>query len=144
MYKKGTRFHCFGCGIDGDVITFAMNYYSLSYGQAIARLAFDFGLPIAGARQPTAQERIRAAEERKARERAAAEREAEYDRLFDEYLTACDEFIRLEYNLTAYRPEIVAAPINDLYAEAVHKLPLIDYRIEALQDAIRDFDRKAR
>lgn len=144
VYKNGTRFHCFGCGIDGDVITFAMNYYSLNYGQAIMRLASEFGLPIAGARQPTAQERIRAAAERKAREREAADRETEYNRLFDEYLTACDEFVRLEYNLIAYRPKIVVEPISDLYAEAVHKLPLIDYRIEQLQDAISEFYMKVR
>lgn len=139
VYKDGSRFKCFGCGIGGDVITFAMRYYSLSYGQAILRLASEFGLPITGARQPTTQERVRAAEERRAKKREAEERKREYDRLFDAYSSACDEFIRLVGNLMMYKPKTATEPFNELYCEAVHKLPYQRYKCDMLQIALEDF-----
>ena len=38
------RFHCFGCGADGDVIDFAARLYNLSPKEAAEKLAQDFGL----------------------------------------------------------------------------------------------------
>lgn len=144
VYKDGSRFKCFGCGIGGDVITFAMRYYSLSYGQAILRLASEFGLPIAGARPPTAQDRIRAIEERRARKREAEERKREYDRLFDAYYHAHDELLRMEYNFENYKPDTVVgfdnALINDLYCEAAIWLPYWEYEYERAKNAYEDFE----
>ena len=42
--KVDTRFHCFGCGADGDVIDFAARLYDLSPKGAAEKLAQDFGL----------------------------------------------------------------------------------------------------
>jgi len=138
VYKDGSRFKCFGCGIGGDVITFVMRYYSLSYGQAIIRLASEFNIQIAGAKPLTVQDRIRANEERRARKQETEEREREYDRLFDAYSSACDEFIRLEGNLTMYKPKTVTEPFNELYCEALHKLPYQRYKCDMLQIALEN------
>ena len=40
--KVDTRFHCFGCGADGDVIDFAARLYDLSPKEAAEKLAQDF------------------------------------------------------------------------------------------------------
>ena len=42
--KVDTRFHCFGCGADGDVIDFTSRLYNLSSKEAAEKLAQDFGL----------------------------------------------------------------------------------------------------
>ena len=42
--KVDTRFHCFGCGADGDVIDFTARLYDLSPKGAAEKLAQDFGL----------------------------------------------------------------------------------------------------
>ena len=42
--KVDTRFHCFGCGADGDVIDFTVRLYGLSPKEAAEKLAQDFGL----------------------------------------------------------------------------------------------------
>ena len=42
--KVDTRFHCFGCGADGDVINFTARLYGLSPKEAAEKLAQDFGL----------------------------------------------------------------------------------------------------
>lgn len=46
-------FHCFGCGEGGDVISFIMKRESLSYPQAIRRLAEQRGIVIAGSEEET-------------------------------------------------------------------------------------------
>lgn len=42
--KLDKRFHCFGCGADGDVIDFVAALYGLGKKEAAAQLASDFGL----------------------------------------------------------------------------------------------------
>ena len=42
--KVDFRFHCFGCGVDGDVIDFTAKLFQLSLRQAAEKLASDFGL----------------------------------------------------------------------------------------------------
>lgn len=42
--KVDTRFHCFGCDADGDVIDFTAKLFQLSLRQAVEKLTLDFGL----------------------------------------------------------------------------------------------------
>ena len=42
--KVDSRFHCFGCGVDGDVIDFTAKLFRVSLRQAAEKLATDFGL----------------------------------------------------------------------------------------------------
>lgn len=42
--KIDHRFHCFGCGADGDVVHFTSRLYNLSPKEAAEKLAQDFGL----------------------------------------------------------------------------------------------------
>ena len=46
--KVDARFHCFGCGADGDVIDFTAKLFQLSLLQAAEKLAADFGLSATG------------------------------------------------------------------------------------------------
>ena len=42
--KLDQRYHCFGCGADGDVIDFTAALYGLGKKEAAVQLAQDFGL----------------------------------------------------------------------------------------------------
>ena len=46
--KVDSRFHCFGCGADGDVIDFTAKLFQLSLLQAVEKIAADFGLSATG------------------------------------------------------------------------------------------------
>lgn len=46
--KVDFRFHCFGCGADGDVIDLTAKLFQLSLRQAAEKLATDFGLSATG------------------------------------------------------------------------------------------------
>lgn len=42
--KVDKRFHCFGCGADGDVIDFVSRLYGISSLKAAQKTASDFGI----------------------------------------------------------------------------------------------------
>ena len=44
--KLSQGFHCFGCGAQGDVITFVSRLFGISAGDAAGKLSADFGIPI--------------------------------------------------------------------------------------------------
>ena len=44
--KLSRGFHCFGCGTQGDVITFVSRLLGISAGDAAGKLSADFGIPI--------------------------------------------------------------------------------------------------
>lgn len=142
LYSNGTKFHCFGCGADGDVITFVMRYYGIGYAQAITRVAAEFGIPIIGARPLTLRERVKAQETRRKQKQEDAELEREYNRLFETYLLECDEFSRLSHNLTKYAPKSPEEPFNELYCDAIYKLPLQKYKCEVAQITLRNFEER--
>ena len=44
--KLSRGFHCFGCGAQGDVITFVSRLFGISAGDSAGKLSADFGIPI--------------------------------------------------------------------------------------------------
>ena len=50
--KVDERFHCFGCGADGDVINFTALLLHLSQGEAARKLASDLQIPVPAIRKP--------------------------------------------------------------------------------------------
>lgn len=142
VYQNGKKFHCFGCGADGDVISFAMKYYGIAYGQAITRLASEFGIPIVGERPLNIKERIKIQETRQKRKQEEELLETERNHLFEAWMAACDEFIRLEGDLIVYKPKTVTEPFNELYCEALHKLPYQQYKCDMAEIKLREFEER--
>lgn len=60
--ERAHRFHCFGCGVDGDVVTFAamMNGYTLprDYARAVEYLADRAGISVVTGRQSRVQRAV--------------------------------------------------------------------------------------
>ena len=54
--KVDARFHCFGCGADGDVINFVQQMFSLDAKQAAFKLIDDFHLNIDTGRKESRHE----------------------------------------------------------------------------------------
>lgn len=65
--KVDVRFHCFGCGADGDVIDFTARLYNLSPKEAAEKLAQDFGL-IYDSQAPPRRRYVRKTEAQKFKE----------------------------------------------------------------------------
>ena len=46
IFDNGRRYHCFGCGVSGDAISFLMQTRGLSYPEAIEDLAARYGIEV--------------------------------------------------------------------------------------------------
>ncbi len=44
--EQRQSYHCFGCGVHGDVITFTEKYYNLEFPEAVEKLAAQYGIQI--------------------------------------------------------------------------------------------------
>lgn len=143
LYSNDKKYHCFGCGADGDVISFVMNYFGLSYGQAISRLAYDFGIGIAGQKIPTVRDRLMMHKQRQKIEQERDKRHREYDRLFDAYIDATDELIRLQINSERYAPKTPSEPLHELYIEAMRNMPIQKYKCDMAQLELEEYEERS-
>lgn len=120
--------HCFGCGAGGSVIDFVMRLFHLSFRDACVRLNTDFHLGLTDEEDPAeALARRKALQEARRREAARKAREEK------NYRAVAAEY-RYWHDVTKYfapGPEDQAACfIHPLYAEAVKRLPVLEYWLD--------------
>lgn len=115
--------HCFGCGAGGSVIDFVMRLFGISFAQACLRINMDFNLGLTGERPSKAeQSALLEARRREAQEKAAAE--ALYRQKAAEYRYWWEA-------QKCFAPAASSAGyIHPLYAEAVKKLPALEYWLD--------------
>ena len=53
-------FHCFGCGVGGDVIAFYMKFHNLDFAEAVKELARRFDIPLSSSSDGESSERRKA------------------------------------------------------------------------------------
>lgn len=120
---KRDHFRCFVCGEHGDVITFVMKYFGLSFMDAMRKLNDDFGLrlpldkkdqTVAFVPTPDQTEKQRKAQERKKR---LEELQKRYEDAFGAY-AACDVIIMRCKPVSA----VGVAGISEAYAWALKNI----------------------
>ena len=118
--KLDKRFHCFGCGADGDVIDFVAALYGLGKKEAAAQLASDFGLayedwkPPGRARKPKPRQ--------KSPEEQFREAKAHCFRVLADYLHL------LRVWKTDYAPHSPEEAFHPRFVEALQKQAHVEYR----------------
>jgi len=124
-------YHCWVCGAKGNVIDFVMTLFRLPYIDACRKLNEDFNLniPIDGKinYEQRREMNIRLANMRTERYNEIRQKEAEDKR----YNALMDEYVRLDLIREGLAPKTPDEPINELYAEAMQKLPFIEYRLDS-------------
>ena len=117
--KVDQRFHCFGCGADGDVIDFTAKLFNLSPKEAAEKLAQDFGL-IYDSQAPPRRRYVRQKNEaQKFRE----DRQRCYRVLSDYYYL----LKKWEADRSPRTPEEEPHP---RFVEAIQKKPYVDYLLD--------------
>ena len=127
IYPGNRGFHCFGCGAHGDVIKFVMMLFNLSFAQAVIRLSSDFGLGLTPTRETPkeARERIRA------REEAAKAKQREEARYLKKAQEHCYWWnVAKEHAPTRENMDKPDFEFDDLYVEALHRLPSLEYWLD--------------
>lgn len=132
VYDNQRGWYCFTCGDGGDVIKFAQRYFDLNFQDACAKLNNDFclGLPIG--KRLSLRELREAEQAARERKRKLKSEKAEHDRLLEDYNSLLDRYVGLDKMRIQYAPDRVSGDINDLYAQAVKDIPIIE---DALTEA---------
>ena len=120
-YDHGTRWKCFGCGEQGDVIAFVEKLFGLNFGQAVLRLDADFGLGLS-TRTPGRREKAQLSKALLESKKAEAERKTVLNGLTCYRRTLCEFF-------QSKNPgSVEEAPPPD-FALALRELDYLDYVI---------------
>jgi len=117
--KVDQRFHCFGCGEDGDVIDFTAKLFDLSPKEAAEKLAQDFGLIYDGQAPP----RRRYVRQKNEAQKFREDRQHCYRVLSDYYYL----LKKWEADRSPRTPEEEPHP---RFVEAIQKNPYVEYLLD--------------
>ena len=121
--KVDNRFHCFGCGADGDVIDFAARFHGLGAKEAAEKLAEDFQISYS---RNTKKSKVRLPVKRKSQEQMYLEMEKRYYRVLSDYFCLLRQWERI------YAPKPEDENWHPLFAEAMKNKAHIEYLLDVL------------
>lgn len=132
--KIDKNYHCFACGVGGDVIDYVSRMYGLSQYDAALKLIEDFRLPISVSGKVTFNEQEKA---RIRKEKAEKERIIHIRERFEKWCNQSIDVLRdclPEIEKTGFflqdkPPDIV---FSDDYAQMLHAVPIINYWLDIL------------
>lgn len=107
LYKDTNTYKCFGCGAHGDVIAFMMEFYTLSFFEAVRKLGNDYGVDIVDDFKPKSDEQ-RAQELH--RESLSA------------VVIACHRFYQEQLNSNTPYADLAREYVNDRWGEEFVKM----------------------
>ena len=141
-YPGDRGFSCFGCGAHGSVIDFVMQYFGLTFTDAISKINTDFslGLPIGQKIDRRKQlEMGRIAFERK---RKAEQQQKERQQIEDDYWAAFDEWKRLDDTRRNYAPKSPTEPLHPLFVEASKNIDGAEYNLSCAEIARYEYENR--
>lgn len=138
-YPGSRGFYCFGCGAHGSVIDFVMQYFRLTFQDAIAKINTDFslGLPI-GERISLRQRREMEHRQRERQEERNRE-QRERERLEGEYWAAFDVWKKYDTNKREYAPKSPSEDFHPLYIEAIKNIDYASYLLDTAEMRLRNY-----
>lgn len=122
--KVDKRFHCFGCGEDGDVIDFTAKLFDLDLKTAAQKLAFDFGLD--------ANSLAVSAPAVTAKKSSQKVLEEDFSKCWNLY---CDYLHLLRHWEKTLCPQSMDDDYDERFVEALHNIHRVEYYLDELMDA---------
>ena len=132
--KIDKNYHCFACGVGGDVIDYVSRMFGLSQYDAALKLIEDFTLPISVKGKVTFNEQEKA---RIRKEKAEKERIIHIKERFKKWCNRSIDVLKdclMEIEKTGIflqdkPPDVV---ISDDYAQMLHAVPMMNYWLDIL------------
>ncbi len=121
--KVDKRFHCFGCGADGDVIDFVSRLYGISSLEAAQKTALDFGISYDS--KP-----VKTKSKKTVRQKSDAQIYAEAEQLCFRVLSDYYHFLR-KWEID-YAPNMEDETWHPLFVEALQKKSHLEYLLDIL------------
>ena len=136
--KLDKRYHCFGCGADGDVISFVGQMFGLQPLDAAIKLNKDMGLmipvPEKKGRKATRASPAENAERRKAEEaRIGRAMDAQFEKAVQRLLNTYSDYFRLMGEWSwKYTPSSAGEDLHPLFVEAMLNRDQVEYILDLL------------
>ena len=130
--KVDKRFHCFGCGADGDVIDFVSRLYGISSLEAAQKAASDFGISYD---RKNKKETSKKAVHKKSDAQIYAEAEQSCFRVLSDY-----SHLLRKWEMD-YAPSMEDETWHPLFVEALQKKSQLEYLLDIL--AFGEIEEKA-
>lgn len=121
--KVDKRFHCFGCGADGDVIDFVSKLYDISSLEGAKKLALDFGISYDS---KSVVRNLKAIKKQKSDAQKYAEAESRVFRVLSDY------YHLLKRWKVQYAPCIEEENWHPRFTEALPRISHIEYLLDIL------------
>ena len=122
--KLDRRYHCFGCGADGDVIDFTAALYGLGKKEAAVQLAQDFGLSYEDWKPPGKGKKPK--HRQKSPEEQFQEAKNRCFRILTDYL-----HLLMAWR-TDYAPHSLEEAFHPRFVEALQKQAQVEYLLDVL------------
>ena len=143
--KLDRRFHCFGCGADGDGINFTARLFGLNNMEAAIKLADDFSIPCKKWKPPDLKER-----RQKTKQKRRAERFEESGKKFFRILT--DYYHMLQGWKEECAPKTPDEEWDDCFCEVLQNMDKVKYvmdcflaaDLEEKIDIMNDYGKKVK
>lgn len=137
----GTRgYNCFGCGANGDLITFVQEYFALPFGDAIKKINTDFALGLSIGGKTNTRQRRAMAQKCFALKKEREKREEEKQAIEQRYWRAYDEWQKWDSIKRDHFPKDIDN-IDPLYVEALHKVDIALQELEIAEGALYEYEK---
>ena len=137
IYTGQKGYYCFGCGTNGDVVSFVQKFFNLSFPETLKKIDVDFCLNIYS---DHSFDELKKAHYRQKSVKAQQERIKREKELIDmQYWKAFDEWKRLSDNRKRYAPKSDQEPLHPLFVESLQKLSHQEYKLDCLEEKRRNY-----
>lgn len=136
MKVDDKRFHCFGCGEDGDVIQFVARYFDLSRYEAAKKLSEDFGVSY----DQWKPERDAKGKPVKPKPRPKSPEQIYREKEHHFFKEISDHYHRLKEWKENFKPQTMDEEWDDHFVEALNYIPML----EQIMDEFLAGDRSVR
>lgn len=141
IYGGDKGFHCFGCGENGDVISFVQKYFSLNFADAISKINTDFCLNLPIGERIDKRKQTDIARQAFLRKQEIQKKQNEHDKYINARLEAYAELARLEQQKREYRPTSLCDELHPKFIEAINNIEFAKYKVACAEEDLYDYEK---
>ena len=138
-YSGNRGFYCFGCGAHGSVIDFVMQYFGLTFQDAIVKINTDFSLGFPIGERISLRKRREMEHRQRERQEERNREQMELERLEGEYWSAFDVWKKYDTNKREYAPKSPSEDFHPLFVEAVKNIDRAAYELSVAEMRLKDY-----
>lgn len=135
IYESTNTWHCFGCGENGDVISFVQKLFDLEFQDALRRIDSDFGLFIYN--KPSLSEYRRLQNELETLKKRREEEKKRVEEAEERYWICFDFWKMIDDDLKQYAPKSSCEEFHPLFLQALRNKDYSEYILECAEIEMR-------